>query len=274
MKNLKAMLVSTALVATTLTASLSPSFAQESAAAPAVAPESVLMHDGDGAVYKRFTGMHQVRYLEIFLAGREASSGKLVAPTYNTMFIEGAYAASKDTAPQALVEGIDLAQLKKDYNLAGASLNGPKIWTPDWSDADIGKVREFNGIKAPWVGKMYMDNAGPVSNVTSYKPMVFVRKSQLGWNKGTTVMILDDADGNTYVMKGFQQGLKPQHTYAQFMAAGQSNFKKLPEGWKFRVKTLDKDLIETPENGQAQLVADEFFNVYDKTGPGMSNYKP
>ena len=28
------------------------------------------------------------------------------------------------------------------------------------------------------------------------------------------------------------------------------------------------------EGGVATIMADEFFNVYDKTGPGMSNYKP
>jgi hypothetical protein len=51
-------------------------------------------------------------------------------------------------------------------------------------------------------------------------------------------------------------------------------FKKLPDGWKVRVKTLEKDLIEKPENGLATIMPDEFFNVYDKTGPGMTNYKP
>ena len=44
--------------------------------------------------------------------------------------------------------------------------------------------------------------------------------------------------GNTWIMKVFQLGLHPKQTYDQFMA-------------------------------------DEFFNVYDKTGPpGMSNSKP
>jgi hypothetical protein len=33
-------------------------------------------------------------------------------------------------------------------------------------------------------------------------------------------------------------------------------------------------LIEVPEAGVATIMPDEFFNVYDKTGPGMSNYKP
>lgn len=55
---------------------------------------------------------------------------------------------------------------------------------------------------------------------------------------------------------------------------GQSQFKKLPPGWKFRVKTLEQDLIEKPQGGVAILMPDEFFNTYDKTGPGMTNYKP
>ena len=75
-------------------------------------------------------------------------------------------------------------------------------------------------------------------------------------------------------MKGFQLGFKPLYTYEQFVAGGQSTFKKLPTGWKFRVKTLDQDLIEKPEKGLATIMPDEFFNVYDKTGPGMTNCKP
>jgi hypothetical protein len=51
-------------------------------------------------------------------------------------------------------------------------------------------------------------------------------------------------------------------------------YQKLPEGWKVRVKTLEEDLIEKPEGGVATIMKDEFFNVYDKTGPGMTNYKP
>jgi hypothetical protein len=104
--------------------------------------------------------------------------------------------------------------------------------------------------------------------------MTIARKSGLGWNKGTQVLLLDDDAGNTWVMKGFQLGLEPKHTYEQFVAAGAGNFKKLPAGWQFRVKVLDKDLIEVPVTGVATIMPDEFFNMYDKTGPGMTNFKP
>ncbi|MDQ1243174.1 MAG: hypothetical protein QG550_2426, partial [Pseudomonadota bacterium] len=29
-----------------------------------------------------------------------------------------------------------------------------------------------------------------------------------------------------------------------------------------------------PDNNLATIMTDEFFNVWDKTGPGMTNYKP
>jgi hypothetical protein len=36
-----------------------------------------------------------------------------------------------------------------------------------------------------------------VNNVTPYEPVKIARKSSMKWNKGTRVMLLDDADGNT-----------------------------------------------------------------------------
>jgi hypothetical protein len=91
---------------------------------------------------------------------------------------------------------------------------------------------------------------------------------------GARGWICDDPAGNTWIMKGFELGLKPQRTYEQFMAAGPGVFKKLPAGWKARIVTLQQDNVETPEGGVAAIMSDEFFNVYDKTGPGMSNLKP
>lgn len=257
------------LTAAVLTSGVMVSFAQQATTA-----EPKVLSDGADAKYKRIENTHQVRYIEIFLTGREAKTGTLVAACYNTMFTPKGIPASKDTAPQQLVQGLDFGQLKKEYGLLGASLNGPKLWMPDWAEADTGVVRDFNGINAAWVAQLSMDKGAGVSESTPYKPMSIARKSGIGWNKGATVLLLDDAQGNTWIMKGFQLGLKPHYTYKQFVAAGQSQFKKLQPGWTFRVKTLEKDLVETPEGGVATIMPDEFFNIYDKTGPGMTNYKP
>ena len=237
-------------------------------------PEPALLADGAGAKYMRVNNMHQTRYIELFLAGREAKTGNVVAACYNTMLTDKGIPASRDSAPQALVEKLDLAQIKQEHGLLGANLNGPKIWQPDWIEVDQGKERTFAGMPMAWVAQLNVPAKGGIGLDSPYQPMTIARKSGVGWNKGTTVMLLDDAEGNTWVMKGYQVGLKPTYTYEEFKAAGQSRFKQLPAGWKFRVKTLDKDLIEIPEGGVATIMPDEFFNIYDKTGPGMSNYKP
>ena len=258
------------LVTILVSAAVAPAYAQNPPA-----PAAKVVADGAGAKSGRFDNMHKARFIEIFLAHRDATTGAVVAECYNSMFTAKGIPASKDTAPQAQVEGLDFAKMKAEFGVAGASLNGPKIWLPDWAEISIGVERDFNGIKAPWVAQLNMgSNAGGVDESTPYKPMTIARKSGLGWNKGTTVLLLDDTEGNTWVMKGFQLGLKPKQTYEQFVAAGAGNFRQLPAGWKFRVKVLDKDLIEVPVTGVATILPDEFFNIYDKTGPGMSNYKP
>lgn len=234
--------------------------------------EPAVLRDSDGAAFGRIDGVHRMRYIEIFLAGT-AKTGDLVAACYNSLFTEAGTPSSRDSAPQALVEGIDLDQLKADHGLVGASLNGPKIWTPDWMEAEVGKERDFNGIKACWVAQLNMKKAGAVADVPPYEPFTIERKSRLGWNKGSTVMVLDDAEGNSWVMKGFQLGLEPRFDYEDFLANGASCFTSLPTGWKFRVATLKEDLIETPEGGVATIMSDEFFNVYDKSGPGQMNHK-
>ena len=240
-----------------------------------LAADSVsVLNDGVGAKPYRIENLNHVRYIEIYLVNREPKTGKLVGECYNSSLLPTGIPASKDTAPQALVEGLDFTKLKTEYGVLDVSLNGPKLWMLDWVDIEVGVTRDFNGIKAPWVAQLDMESDIEVSKIPAYKPVTIARKSAVGWNKGTTALLLDDADGNTWIMKGFQQGLKPQHTYEQFAAAGASNFKKLPPAWKFRIKVLDKDYIETPANGVATIMPDEFFNVYDKTGPGMGNYKP
>lgn len=237
--------------------------------------EPKVLRDGDGAKSIRFEGLHKVRFAEIFLAGREAKTGKLVAACYNTSLFPNAIATTKDTAPQVWAEGLDFDKIKREFGVLGASLNGPKLWMPDWVEVQNGVVREFNGRKFPWCAQLDMgDNTGGVSESTPYIPLTIARDSGIGWNKGTTVLLLDDAEGTTWIMKGFQVGLKPAYSFDEFVAAGQSQFKRLPPGWKFRVKTLEQDLTEKPEGGVATIMPDEFFNLYDKTGPGMSNYKP
>ena len=257
------------LVAAMLALAAAPSFSQT----PSTELPKVFS-DGIGAKKQRVKNINQVRYIEMYLAARDPKTGNFLGACYNSSILPSDIPASKDTSPQNLLEGLNYNKIKKEFGVAAASLNGPKLWMCDWFEADVGATRVFNGIKAQWCAQLNMGKDTNVNNVPAYKPFHIARKSSVGWNKGTKVLLLDDPQGNTWIMKGFQQGLKPQHTYKEFVAASANNFKKLPPGWKFRIKTLDKDYVETPKKGVATILSDEFFNVYDKTGPGMGNYKP
>ncbi|MFO1394141.1 MAG: hypothetical protein U1F09_10315 [Steroidobacteraceae bacterium] len=236
-------------------------------------PKPAVLSDGVNAKTKRIENSHLMRFIEMYLAGIDPDTGDIVAECYGT-YANPNIPANGDSSPQAQVAALNMEQIKKQYGVLAASLNGPKLWIPDWFDVEVGVVREFGEIKAPWTAQLNMGRNIDVTKVEPYEPMTIARKSAINWNKGRTVMVLDDPAGNTWIMKGFQLGLKPRLTYEQFMAAGPSVFKKLPPGWKVRVVTLKQDNHEVPENGVATIVTDEFFNVYDRTGPGMSNSKP
>jgi len=232
-----------------------------------------LPNDGANAQSKHFDNLHTLRYVELFIVGGNGITGSLQANVYNTTFRDGY--TGKDSAPQAWVESINLEVLKKDYHALGASMNGPKLWMLDWVDIPLGTNRTFNGLTMPWCAELRLtkDQAKEMGKL-SYVTTTIARKSAIGYNKGTTVYLIDDTDGNTWIMKGFELGIKPSHTFEQFFADPASYFKRLPVGWKFRTKVLDQDLKLVPETGVATIMPDEMFNVYDKTGPGYSSYKP
>jgi hypothetical protein len=257
------------LTALLVAALVSGGAAQDKAAK---APEALA--DGAGAKSMRFENMHQVRFIELFFACRDPKTGKMVAPCYNSMFTSKAIPASKNTAPQAQVAGLDYEKIAREAGVLKVSLNGPKLWLPDWVEVAVGRQREFNGMMLGWCAQLDLPEKGGLGEDSPYEPMKIARTSKWGWNKGTKTMLLDDPEGNVWILKGFQMGLDPKRSYDEFLAAGQKNYKKLPPGWKVRIVTLEKDVIEIPETGVATIMTDELFNVWDMTGPGMTNYKP
>lgn len=234
-----------------------------------------LPKDNTNVEVKHFENLHATRYAEIFLVGGNGLTGNLEANVYNTIYLNGYNDSNKDSAPQALAEAFNPKQVKKENHVLGSKLNGPKLWMLDWIDVPVGAERDFCGLKARWVAELNLKGVNlKDESKMAYHPTTIARKSKFGYNKGTTVFLIDDADGNTWIMKGFELGLQPRWTFEEYSKDPASRFKQLPPGWKYRTKVLDEDLILVPETGIATIMPDEFFNVYDKTGPGYSNYKP
>jgi hypothetical protein len=234
---------------------------------------SKLPEDNVNVQLIHFKNLHATRYAEVFLVGGNSLTGNLRANVYNTTYLNGYNQSNKDSVPQALAQAVNPEEIKKQYDVLGVKLNGPKLWMLDWIDCPVGVERDFNGLKARWVGELNLKGINLKDEAAmSYHPTTIERKTKFGYNGGTMVYLIDDAEGNTWIMKGFEQGLKPTQTYEDAKNLGSQL--KLPAGWKFRTRVLDEDLVLIPATGIATIMPDDHFNVYDKTGPGYSNYKP
>ncbi len=144
----------------------------------------------------------------------------------------------------------------------------------DWIELPVGAERNFDGLKARWMGqvKLPKDIDLKKKGSSAYKPTTVARKSQMGFVKGKPVFILDDPEGNPWVMQAYSLIVDPNLTYDALASLGSKL--KLPPGWKFRVKVLDEDLTIRAVNGIAHIMQDDLENIYDLCGGGSSNYKP
>jgi hypothetical protein len=222
--------------------------------------------DDDGAKLIRFENVRGQRYTEIFLIGGHAITHHLVGGVYNTIGLNDP-GGTGDTSPQALLDKIDVDELKEEYSLLGAFKNGPRLWCLDWVEAKAGGERDFSGLKARWV--MWLDV--PNESV-AYKPITGKRDTQLGINAGSPAFLLDDPDGDTWCMKSASLIIDPHQTYESLKDLGSRL--NPPPGWNFRAVVLDRDLVLTPDDGAAKITQDDLGNTYDRVGGPYSNYKP
>ena len=76
----------------------------------------------------------------------------------------------------------------------------------------------------------------------NYFPKYIHRDNSFTYNQGSEVCPLDAPDGEVFVMQSYNahtdQGLAAEQSPATL-----SGKQTLPEGWRFRVKTLDRDLV-------------------------------
>jgi len=232
-----------------------------------------LPDDGANAKVMRFDNLRDVRYAEVFLIGGDALTHNLQAAFYNTTALNNT-ADPRDTCPQALWNKLDPEKLKKQYDVLSVFKNGPRHWAMDWIELPVGVERDFDGLKARWMGQVNLpkDVNLKEKGSTAYKPTTVARKSQMGFGKGKPVFILDDPEGRPWVMQAYSLIVDPSLTYELLKNLGSKL--KLAPGWKFRVQVLDQDLTIKAVNGIAHIVQDDLGNTYDLCADGSSNFKP
>jgi hypothetical protein len=86
--------------------------------------------------------------------------------------------------------------------------------------------------------------------------------------KWSEVYLIVQPEGKTWIMQTYTNVVDAKLTQADLPKLGE-RYKNLPQGWKFVVKKLDKDLAVIPpadKDYTAHVMADEFDNVYEGCG--------
>ena len=238
-----------------------------------VYPKLVVTLPNDGADAKPFTfkDVRGQRYTEMFLIGGNAITRDFSANVYNTTGLNGG-ATTGNSSPAVLLDKVDVNEVKDRYHVLSAFKNGPRLWTLDWIEVDMGRELDFEGMKARWVNWLDLKGISTAPGAADYKNITVGRHTKFGFDKGKQVFVLEDPEGNPWVMKSMSLITHPDQKFDELGTLGSRL--KLPPGWKFRATFLEQDLVLTPDNGIAHITQDDFGNTYDRAGGPYSNYKP
>lgn len=227
-----------------------------------------LPRDDVDAVLRRIDGVRGRRYGEVILIGTDAS-GHRVGSVYNTMATHEPDHGG-DTWPAGVWEGIDPDVVAREHGALAAVKNGPRLWCLDWLEAMTGAERDFAGLRTGWTA--WFDIAGQAGQgeTPAYRAMTVRRDTRFGVDAGSTVHVLDDSDGDPWVLKSADlTALSGPDDLAGLGAR-----LPLPSGWAFRTVVLDADLVLTPDDGSARILRDDLGNVYDRAGGPFSDHRP
>ena len=177
-----------------------------------------------------------------------------------------------DSCPDDMINKVDQAGLVEHFKMDGIYYNKPRHWTCDEITLPVGAKRDFDGMKWYWMASSHMPAKVEMKpGFLTYKHVPVERKSTITFRAGQPVFLMDDSDGKTWVMKTYRHAYGQTYDNINDLA---SRYKNLPEGYSFRVKTLDKDLVLKPTTGTATVMQDKFENTFDYLGDGSSNYIP
>ena len=236
-----------------------------------VAGCATLPEDNAQLTEMKFDGLMGNRYTEILLVFGNALTGDYMAGVYNTVGLNSSDGKG-DSSPAAILDKIDMKKVKKNHDALSTVKNGPRLWTIDHLGVKTGTMRDFQGLNAHWVMWFPIPDEIRKGEDLSYAVMHAKRDTAMTIWKGSRAYILDDPQGNSWVMKSASLIKDPDQKFEDLKNLGSRL--KLPPGWKFRTLILNKNLVFTTDNGKTMITQDKIGNTYDRVGGPYSNYKP
>jgi hypothetical protein len=205
----------------------------------------------DAAPQRLIDHMRGVRYGEV-LAMFLRDTG-LEAEVYGTQML--------NDCPQELWETLNADDIAKDMGAVFAKLNGPRYWVLDGLGSKVAVIepvfKDFNGIQMRRIATIPIGAdfaAGPYTIRNVNRGAVFF------FDAGKTVYELVDPDGRALIMQARCVGVDPNMAEESLATLGERL--TLPEGWSYRTRVLETELVVDTSTTLATVVQDEFENTY------------
>ena len=196
--------------------------------------------------------MHGKRYCEILLLNLQEDG--IHAEVFNTYPL--------NDCPDDQWKAIDTAAVAKDEAVVFASANGPRYWAMDSVvKSDMADVfsKTFGEVEMNRYASVYVGTS-PADLLLPYSPHAVNRKAAFTFNAGTTVYMLHDAEGKTYVMQSWSQQVDPALAEDDLLTL--ADRLQLPDGWTYDYKTLTEDFVVETRAEDAQVLGDDLRNSY------------
>ena len=196
--------------------------------------------------------MHGKRYCEILLL--DLKEDGIYAEVFNTYPL--------NDCPDDQWKAIDTAAVAADEGVVFASANGPRYWAMNSVvKSDMSEVfsKTFGAVEMNRYASVYV-GTNPADLLIPYSPHAVNRKAAFTFNAGTTVYMLHDAEGKTYVMQSWSQQVDPTLSEDDLLTL--ADRLQLPEGWTYDYKTLTEDFVVETRAEDAQVLGDDLRNSY------------
>ena len=195
--------------------------------------------------------MRGVRYGEVLAV--HARGDKLFAEVWGTQLLHD--------CPADWWNSLNAGELAKEMGALMVKLNGPRYWTLDGFGTKVDVVepviRELRGMPMRRIAEVELgDNPAAVP----YTERHVNRGAVFFFDAGRTVHELVDPRGRAFVMQAYCVGVDSTLTVESLDSLGQRL--SLPDGWSFRTRTLDEDLVVDTTAHVATVVQDELENTY------------
>jgi hypothetical protein len=192
-----------------------------------------------------------VRYGEVLAVF--AVDGAFRAEVYGTQML--------NDCPQELWDGLDAGVIAREMGAVTVKLNGPRYWMLDGLGTKVAVVdpvfREFNGITMRRIATVDLGDdlsAGPYVERHVNRGAVFF------FDAGKPVYELVRPDGVAYVLQARCVGVDPGMSEERLTTLGE--VLALPDGWSYRTRVLDEELVVDTSATVATVIQDEFENSY------------